>query len=277
MVIVDGQAHIWKANGLDRPWSPCFVKAHRPGPVSANDLLAEMDAASVQRVLLIVPPWEGYCNELPLEAARDHPERIAMMGRIAIECPESQPLVSKVKTCRGMFGLRLTFHLPAQRAWLTDGTADWLWAAAERHGVALSVLTPGSLPEMDRIAERHPGLKLCIDHLALPGGLLDDAAFADLPSLLALAKRPNVVVKAGAIPCYSSEPYPYRGLHKYLRQVFDAFGPERIFWASDFTRLTSTYRQCVTLFTEELEFLSNHDKELVMGQAMCNWLGWALS
>ena len=170
--------------------------------------------------------------------------------------------------------MRLTFHTPTQQQWLTDGTADWLWAAAERAGIPLMILTPGSLPVVDQIAERHPGLKLCVDHLGLVSGVKDDAAFADLPALLALAKRPTVTVKAGALPCYSSESYPYRGLHKYIRLVFDAFGPHRIFWASDLTRLTSTYRQCITLIIEELPFLSAQDKELIMGRAMCDWLGW---
>jgi hypothetical protein len=28
------------------------------------------------------------------------------------------------------------------------------------------------------------------------------------------------------------------------------------------------------MFTEELPWLSGHDLELVMGRAVCDWLGW---
>ena len=276
MMIVDGQVHIWKPNTPERPWSSCFVPAHRKEPLSKEGLLAEMEAAGVHRALLIVPPWEGYCNELPLAAARAHPDRLGVMGRLAVECDESERLIDVWKTCPGMLGMRLTFHTPLQKPWLTDGTADWLWETAERADIPLMVLAPGSLPIIDRIAARHAGLKLCVDFLGLPAGLKDDTAFADLPALLALSKRPNVVVKAGALPCYSSEPYPHRGLHKYLQRIFDAFGPRRIFWASDLTRLPCSYRQCVTLITEELSFLSTQDKELIMGRALCEWLGWGL-
>jgi predicted TIM-barrel fold metal-dependent hydrolase len=275
MMIADGQVHIWKSNTPDRPWFPGWVAAHRAKPLSSEGLLAEMDAAGVRRALLILPPWEGYRNEFPISAARAHPDRLAVMGRLAVECPESRSLIDTWLACPGMLGIRLTFHTPQQKPWLTDGTADWLWSAAERAGIPLMILTPGSLPVVDGIAERHPGLRLCIDHLALISGVKDDAAFADLPALLALAKRPNVSVKAGALPCYSSEAFPYPGLHKYIRQVFDAFGPERIFWASDLTRLTSTYRQCIELFTEELSFLSASDKAAIMGGAMCGWLKWS--
>ena len=33
-------------------------------------------------------------------------------------------------------------------------------------------------------------------------------------------------------------------------------------------------RQCVTMFTEELPWLSEQDQELIMGQAVCAWWGW---
>ena len=61
---------------------------------------------------------------------------------------------------------------------------------------------------------------------------------------------------------------------KILKRVVDAFGPARVFWGSDLTRLPCTYRQCVTHFTEELDWLSGDELELVMGRALCDWIGW---
>jgi predicted TIM-barrel fold metal-dependent hydrolase len=175
-----------------------------------------------------------------------------------------------------MLGLRFTFGSASQRPWLTDGTADWFWPVAERLALPVMMSVPGSLPHVDRIAERHPGLKIIIDHMGLLQGKKDDDAFVDLPQLLAMAKRPNVAVKASALPSYSSEPYPYRGLHAHIRRVYDAFGPQRMFWGTDFTRLSCSYRPAITLFTEELPWLSARDKELIMGRGVCDWLGWAL-
>jgi hypothetical protein len=37
-----------------------------------------------------------------------------------------------------------------------------------------------------------------------------------------------------------------------------------------------SWRQCVTLFTEELPWLTGRDLELVMGRALCDWIGWAV-
>ena len=49
-----------------------------------------------------------------------------------------------------------------------------------------------------------------------------------------------------------------------------------MFWGTDITRMPCTWRQCITMFTEELPFLSESDKDLIMGRALCNWLGWNL-
>ena len=104
-----------------------------------------------------------------------------------------------------------------------------------------------------------------------------DAAYRNLPQLLALARHPNVAVKATGQAGYALDPYPFRSIHDALHRVFDAFGPRRMFWGTDITRMHCTWRQCVTLFTEELPWLHGADLDLVMGQAFCDWIGWQTS
>jgi hypothetical protein len=175
-----------------------------------------------------------------------------------------------------MLGLRFATLKPAETNWLVDGTMDWLWPAAERAGLPVGLLDPNRLKKVAEIAARHPGLKLLIDHMARPRGSLDDAGWADVGDLAALAKFPNVAVKATGAPSYSSDPYPYRNIHEYLQQIFDAFGPQRMFWGTDITRMPCTWRQCITMFTEELPWLKGKDLDLVMGRALCDWIGWKL-
>jgi L-fuconolactonase len=82
MLIVDAQVHIWAAETPERPWPPGGrARAHRPLPFSPDDLLREMDAAGVARVVIVPPSWEGDRNDLALPAARLYPERFAVMGR----------------------------------------------------------------------------------------------------------------------------------------------------------------------------------------------------
>jgi len=277
VLVADAQIHLWGADTPARPWPPGGAqRAHQPHAVGKDQALAAMKDAGVDRAVIVPPSWEGERNDLALEAARLHLDRFAVMGRLALEKSESRALVDSWKRQPGMLGMRFTFNTAEQWPWLTDGTADWLWPAVERAGIPLMMSVSGRLPAVDRIAERHPGLKLVIDHLGIRSGAKGEEAFAGLPQLCTLARRPNVAVKASALPCHSIEPYPFRDVHAHIRRVYDAFGPRRTFWGTDWTRLPCPWRQAVSLFTEELRWLSTSDKEWIMGRALCEWLGWAL-
>jgi L-fuconolactonase len=273
MLIVDAQVHVWGANTPERPW-PAYGPGneHRKTPFSADDLLREMDAAGVDRVVIVPPSWEGDRNDLTLAAAKAHPDRFAVMGRFTID-PKNRDQLARWRDQPGMLGLRFVYR--PENTWLKDDSAEWLWDECERHGLPVMIFAPGHIDGLGRLAERHPGLRLVLDHMELRRAK-DAEAFADFPELLKLALRPNVAVKASALPCYSSQPYPYENIHGYIRHAFEEFGPRRFFWGTDLTRLPCTYRQAITLFTETLPFLTHEDKEWVMGRGVCEWLGWAL-
>ncbi|HZN25858.1 MAG TPA: amidohydrolase family protein [Burkholderiales bacterium] len=275
MLIVDSQVHIWAASTPERPW-PARHAPHRPQPFSADDLLAEMNAAGVDAVIIVPPGWEGDRNDLGLEAARLHPTRFAVMGRLDPTAPESRSMISRWRNQPGMLGLRFTFHTPQMEPLLTEGHLDWLWSEAEKHGVPLMVLVPPRLlPVIAAVGQRHPGLKLTLDHLSVPRGKKDAEAFAHLDELAKLAALPNVAVKATSLPHYTTEAYPHRSVHTHLRKVIDAFGPKRVFWGTDMTKLApGSYRQVVTMVTEEMPWLADEDKAWLMGRGICEWLGW---
>ena len=278
MRIVDAQVHIWSAG---KPTNPNHRQVER---FTKDELLREMDEAGVDAAVIHPPAsWDPGSNELAVEAARQHPGRLAILGNFPLDRPESRGLIDGWKRRPGMLGLRFTFLQPHQKTWPTDGTIDWLWPVAERAGIPVALLAAGFLPKLAQVAERHLGLKLIIDHLGRPSGRKGDpglendvALWSNLDQVLALARYPNVAIKATGAPSYSSEAYPYRNIHEHLRRIFDAFGPERMFWGTDITRMPCSWRQCVTLFTEELPWLSGRDRELVMGRALCAWLDWRL-
>ena len=271
MLIVDAQVHIWANH------KPTNANHRQVETYSADDLLAEMDEGGVHAAVIHPPAsWDPDSNELAVEAARRHPDRLAILGNFPLEDPASRGRVDGWKLRPGMLGLRFALLQPHQRTWPTDGTMDWLWPAAERAGLPIALLAATYLPTVGQIAERHPRLKLIVDHLGRPSGTKDDAAWANLPEMLALARHPNVAIKATGAPSYSSAPYPYRNIHDHLRRIHDAFGPARMFWGTDITRMPCPWRQCVTLFTEELPWLRGRDLELVMGRGVCDWLGWPL-
>jgi len=50
----------------------------------------------------------------------------------------------------------------------------------------------------------------------------------------------------------------------HIRRLLDAYGPQRCCWETD-----------ITQFTEELTFLSESDKDWIMGRALLVRLNWA--
>ena len=151
---------------------------------------------------------------------------------------------------------------------------DWFWSGCERLGIPLMALAPGLLGDIAALAARHPGLTIMVDHMGRRSERRDAECFADLDELLALARFPNIAVKATALPCYSTEPYPFANLAPYLRRTFDAFGPDRIMWGSDLTRLPCSYAECLDHFRHELAFLKDDDLSSVLGGTAARLLRW---
>jgi predicted TIM-barrel fold metal-dependent hydrolase len=223
MRIVDAQVHVWGADTPERPWprggNP---KPHREIPWTAAELVARMDAAGIDAAVIVPPGWEGERNDLALAAVAQYPGRFAVMGRFDPLLHDPFDAFERWRDQPGMLGVRFTFHSARGGALLLEPAMASVWAAAERHGIPLMIRAlPSMLPVVSDIATRHPGLQLALDHLAIPQGATDDAAFAHLPALIDLARHPNVALKATCMPAYTTDLFPHAALHAPLRAIVD--------------------------------------------------------
>ena len=269
MLIADAQVHVWlSARTIISPLWP----HRRVSRFSAEDLAAEMQTAGVDRAVLV--PAGDDAERHARAAATAFPQRFAVLQTASI----SDAVDPRWSPEPGTLGLRVGCNTGESQRLVAEGRMDWLWRAAERAGFPVaSFLIAGAPHLVGPLAERHPGLRITIAHMGCPRadlGIVDAPAFAHLPDLLELARFPNVAIGASGLSGYVSDAYPYKSLNPVLRRVFDHFGPDRMFWGSDLTRLSSTYRQCVTHFTETLDWLSESDKARIMGKGLCSWLNW---
>lgn len=266
MLIVDSQVHAWSEGES--------TGHHRRSPITADVLKAEMARAGVARAVLVPPLWDPGGNAYSLALAQAEPGRFAVMGLLEPDAVDPCGRLRHWKEQPGMLGIRFLLNTKERIAPLLEGRLAPLWPVAEQAGLVVALLVPGALDRVDDIARRHPALTIIVDHLGVSRGASGPGAFDHLPTLLALAKLPNVHVKAAAVGDYALDPYPFRSLDGALHRIFDAFGPERILWGSDLSRLHHPYRQCVTHFSETLPWLSNADLERIMGANVCRLLGW---
>jgi L-fuconolactonase len=79
-----------------------------------------------------------------------------------------------------------------------------------------------------------------------------------------------------AAPLFSKEEYPWRDVTPSIHKLYDVYGPRRCHWGTDVTNsfAKASYKQRVIHFTEELPFLSEDDKDWIMGKAIVERLRW---
>src|SRR3954454_16452685 len=192
MIITDSGLHVWQAPTPDNPWK--VEKAHLPVPMSYEDLRVRMKEAGVDRAILVPPSFAGGRNEYSLEAAAKYPEQFAVMGALKLNKPEAPQILENFMKQPGALGVRLTFHHEHDESWIRDGTADWFWPVAEKMNIPAMMNAPSIHKDVAGVAERHPNLRLILDHMARLKGMKDDKLGAGLVPTIGLAKYPNVFV-----------------------------------------------------------------------------------
>lgn len=274
MNITDGQVHVWPANTPERPWTSDGLRYAHWGDraFTAEDLTGRMDAAGVSSAFLVAPTWDRYRNDVVLAAASADADRFAVVARLDLSHPDPDQVRAWHQDPR-VVGVRTVF-LRDTEGWLRDGTADWFWPVAEAVGMPVMIYAPYQCSGIRSLAERHPGLRLTLCHLGLDTRIRDDAILAEIDDLLPLACLPNVAVKATSLPSFVSDDYPFSSLHPIIERVTDVFGPQRVFWGSDLSRLRCSYRQLVDLFLSELSFLDDAALTWIMGRGIREWFHW---
>ncbi len=277
MKMIDAQLHCFYSDTAEHPWPPGATSIHGP-EFTVEQALAVLDEHNVQGAVLVPPSWNGWDNEYSLKAARAQPKRFGVMGRFNIELPDAPERLKTWRQQPGMLGLRLVL---VGDPWMSlfSEEQSWFWQIAEETRLPIMARVPGNTA-FHPILARYPELRLIIDHAgrdpraAAKQGLKDDAVWADADQMYALARYKNVSVKLTSMPCFSTQTYPFANLHPHIKAIYDHFGPKRMLWGSDASRLPCTYDENMRLFTEALDFLSEEDKDWVMWRAARAALDW---
>lgn len=76
----------------------------------------------------------------------------------------------------------------------------------------------------------------------------------------------HVMVKVSAFYALGEKKPPHLDLTPMVKRVYEAFGTQRLMWASDcpFQVMNETYEDSLALVRERLEFLTSEDKEWIL-------------
>jgi predicted TIM-barrel fold metal-dependent hydrolase len=142
-----------------------------------------------------------------------------------------------------------------------------LWKRCAQLKVPMTVLAPiGRMPDVALLLEKTPGLTVVIDHMAdCP---IDQPE--ELEKLIALKRYPNVFVKISHTWSISKQPYPWLDAQQYVKRLHQAFGPQRLMWATDWPIVegVSTYTRALTVVRDEMRFLNGDDLRWMLSKTV---------
>ena len=276
MAIIDSQVHAYEANTPRRPWA---TKPNWPPHVTGDEMVAAMDKVGVDGAIFISAfSMYQYDASYAVEVQKAHPGRLAIVKPVDPDDPAVADVVAAWKKQPGAVGVRIFLREENPRP-PTDPGFDRILKAAVQHDFPVNFLCWGRLDEGMKLIDRHPNVRFILDHLGLLQPKQPPAPanpWADLPKVLELAKRPNVVIKVSGACTLSKQPYPFPDIWDPLKRIFDAWGLERCLWGTDWTRAFAVvnYEQAVKPFLETKR-LSDSERALLMGGACAKAYGWS--
>lgn len=237
----------------------------QPASFTAEELFMHCRPVGVKRVVLIQMSFYEFDHRYMNEVIAAHP---GVFSGIAIVDPHSDQLEERMQelASQGSRGFRLHSH-GAANTWVNDPGMAKLWRiAAEKNLAACPLIDPPELDAVAHLCERFPDTTVVIDHFARVG-ISGEIKPNELNRLCSLAKYPKVHVKTSAFYALGEKAPPYDDLADMIRRVLDAFGPERLMWASDCpyqVQGSHTYAAAIGLILDRLDFLSPGDKQWLL-------------
>jgi len=273
-MFVDAHVHVWVENNERFPYRPVLgIVPDSPAPLEL--LLSEMRTAGVDRAVVVQPSVYGWANDYLAECLTRAPNRIAGVCLVDPLGKDPAAALRHWVIEHGFRGVRLNPIGDRGGNWLDDSSQDPLWREAGALGVPICVqLLPSQIHRLGAMAARFPETRIVVDHLAKP--VTRDPTSAQARRFAELAVYPNVFAKIAALAHISNEAFPFRDTLPLVEACFEAYGPNRVVWGSDFPvdLKFCSYVQLVEYITQVTSALSHEERVQVLGgTASSLWFG----
>lgn len=232
--VIDAHFHLWDVPFPQRPFP------YTPDPFPLDAMVELMERSGVSRAAHVTPVMYGFDNSYGLEAFARSQGRIVVFGRFDPLARDPENRLRSLVRRQGIRGVRLTFYGEELRKLDDPAALEPFWAAAERLGVWVSVFAPDALWDIVRVVERHPRLKLIVDHLGLgvyPGCRDPRRHHAAVAEFAAFEQ---VLVKVSGVVEVSREAFPFADVHELLAEALERFGAGRLMWGSNYPVVLET-------------------------------------
>jgi len=232
-------------------------------------------------------------------AAWTYPGRFSYLVRVDPRDPELKAVIRFVRDAVHARALRMAPGM--SRAELADfaaGVHDEVFTLASENGLPIFLQIGGHVELLDRIVAKYPDSRIVICHCGMPPGsalwpivarmeglpdsedywrkLAEEPVDQAFAKVLRAADHPQIALKWAHAPVmFDAAGYPNLAARPFLRKALDAFGAERMMWASDITanQTGESWAELIFAMTENSE-LSAEEREWIMGRTARRWLDW---
>lgn len=263
---IDAHVHVWTPDVAKYPLAAGFKREDmKPASFTPEELLALARPCGVDRIVLIQMSFYGFDNSYMLDSIRRFP---GVFSGVAV-IDENKDPAAEMRRLKplGVRGFRIRPGDRPVETWLDGPGMTAMWRCGASEGMAMChLVNPDSLPAIDRMCQKHPDTPVVIDHFARIGadGTVRDA---EVESLCRLAKHKNTSLKISAFYALGRKQAPYLDLAPMIRRLLDAYGRERLMWATDCPFQVQdghTYSQSIELVRDRLDFLSDDDRQWLL-------------
>ena len=206
-----------------------------------------------------------------LAAVLERPARFSFQQRVVRNDPQLAQLIPILATTPGCRALRATLLTPDERNRFANGDWDDVLRMTQQHQLPICVMAPEDSGRLIAIAaQRFDGLQIIVDHCGWP------RTPQQWEEVLQLAKLPNTWLKWSHFNrAFRRFEDPPAAKHREFLRAIEAFGPERVLWASDTSHEESsaTWGELLA-FVRDNTALSDGDRAWVLGRTARRVFRW---
>ncbi|HVX92110.1 MAG TPA: amidohydrolase family protein [Xanthobacteraceae bacterium] len=265
---IDIHPHIISPDTVRYPQAP--LGGHqsdwsRTRPVSLERMIAAMDEAGVDKAAIVqASTCYGHDNSYVADAVAAYPGRLTGVFSVDVLAPDA-PEKMRHWRARGLTGMRLfTFGstMSEQATWLDDPRSYPAWECAGELGLSICLqMSAKGLPQVVRMIERFPKVRVILDHLARPV-LEDGPPYAAAASLFDLARYPNVYLKL--TPRTFNEASKGKAAPEtFFPLLVEKFGASRLAWGSNYPSSEGSLPDLLALARRSLACLPAADRSWI--------------
>ncbi|MGW5191181.1 amidohydrolase family protein [Kribbella sp. NPDC004138] len=260
-MIIDAHQHVWDLDRSPYAWlGPHVPQWHRT--FTFDELRPHLVRNGVDATVLVQSDDHDGDTDLMLEVADRHPEVAAIVAYVPLDRPDvAADRLAQLRRDPRVLGIRNLIHDIPDPDWILRPDVDEGLGVLERAGVTFDYVAvlPRHLEHVPTLSERHPGLRIVIDHLAKPP--IGEAGREPWWSLIETAAE-NPLVHAKLSGLY---PEDRESIQPFVDRALDVFGPGRLMYGGDWPISTAAggYDQVFEGLTAALSGLSDDDREQI--------------